>query len=334
MLSSTRTEGAPMTIDSSGTRGQEALRAAQLYYLQDLTMDAIAHEMHVSRSSVSRLLSHARDSGLVTISVHSPQDARGTIERRLADRFGVTAHVVPTPDRISEAERLERTALSAARILADRVDSTMTVGIAWGSTLSAIGRHLPQKKTHDSHIVQMNGAANVRTSGIPYAGEILSRFGTAWSASVHQFPVPALFDDPATKQAMWRERSVRGVLELQERVSVFVFGLGSPHADVPSHVYSGDYFDEADRRSIDRNGIVGDCATVFYRADGSSDGIDLNERSSGPGLAQVRRIPTRFCVVSSLSKIDSLRGALAAGLVTELVVEESLARRVLESPRT
>ncbi|WP_438353378.1 sugar-binding transcriptional regulator [Microbacterium sp. CJ88] len=312
------------------TRAQDALRAAQLYYLQDLTMDAIAHEMRVSRSSVSRLLAHARDTGLVSISVHSPQDARGGLERLLMQRFGIAAHVVPTPGRISEVERLERTALSAARILTERVDSSMTIGIAWGSTLSAVGRHLPLKATHDSRIVQMNGAANVRTSGIPYAGEILSRFGAAWSASVHQFPVPALFDDPLTKQAMWRERSVRAVLRLQELVDVFVFGLGSPRADVPSHVYSGDYFDAADLEAIPRQGIVGDCATVFYRADGSADGIELNERSSGPSLEQVRGIPSRFCIVSSLSKLDSLRGALAAGLITELVVEESLARRLIE----
>ncbi|MFS0733475.1 sugar-binding domain-containing protein [Microbacterium sp. 1P10UB] len=312
------------------TRSQDALRAAQLYYLQDLTMEAIAREMKMSRSSVSRLLAYARGTGLVTISIHSPQDARSQVESRIARRFGVTARVVPTPFRISEAERLERTALSAARLLAERVESSMTMGIAWGSTLSAVARHLPSKRTHDARVVQMNGAANVRTSGITYAGEILARFGAAWSAPVHPFPVPALFDDPLTKQAMWRERSVRAVLEIQERVNIFVFGLGSPDADVPSHVYSGDYFDEADQRSIERNGVVGDCATVFYRADGSSDGIDLNERSSGPDLEAVRRIPTRFCIVSSLSKLDSLRGALAAGLITDLVVEESLARRLLE----
>jgi DNA-binding transcriptional regulator LsrR (DeoR family) len=319
-----------MSTDAAASREQEALRAAQLYYLQDLTMDAIAHEMRVSRSSVSRLLAHARDVGLVTIAVHSPQDARSLVERRLTERFGITAHVVPTPERISEADRLERTALSAARILANRLGSSMTIGIAWGATLSVVGRHLQAKATHNSHIVQMNGAANVRTSGIPYAGEILDRFGAALSASVHQFPVPALFDDPLTKEAMWRERSVRAVRDIQERVSVFVFGLGSPHAEVPSHVYSGDYFDTADLRSIERAGVVGDCATVFYRLDGSSDGIDLNARSSGPDLESVRRIATRFCVVSSLSKLDALRGALAAGIITELVVEETLARRLLE----
>jgi len=311
-------------------RLRDALRAAQLYYLQDLTMEAIAHEMRVSRSSVSRLISLARETGLVEINVHSPQEARSQLEQRFADRFGVRVHVVPTPDRISEVERLERTALSAARILASIVDSNMTIGVAWGATLSAVTRHLPVKTTYNSQIVQMNGAANVRTSGIPYAGEILARFGDAFAASVHQFPVPAIFDDPATKAAMWRERSIRSVLDLQAATNLFVFGLGSPHADVPSHVYSGGYFDSAALAEIDRAGIVGDCATVFYRADGSTNGIALNARSSGPDLESVRRIPRRLCVVSSLSKVDSLRGALAAGLITELVVEEALCRRLLD----
>ncbi|KAA9144210.1 MarR family transcriptional regulator, partial [Microbacterium lushaniae] len=80
-------------MPSAATRPQDALRAAQLYYLQDLTMEAIASEMHVSRSSVSRLLSYARDSGLVTISIHSPHDARNQLESRVADRFGITAPV-------------------------------------------------------------------------------------------------------------------------------------------------------------------------------------------------------------------------------------------------
>ena len=148
---------------------------------------------------------------------------------------------------------------------------------------------------------------------------------------MQQFPVPALFDDPSTKQLMWRERSVRRVLDAQARVKVFVFGLGSPTADVPSHVYSGGYLSGDDLHSLMRDGIVGDCATVFYRIDGSSSGIQLNERSSGPSLDAIQRIPRRLCAVSSLSKLDALRGALAANLITELVVEETLARRLLES---
>ncbi|WP_054687250.1 sugar-binding transcriptional regulator [Microbacterium sp. No. 7] len=317
----------------SHTRSEDALRAAQLYYLQDLNMDAVAREMNLSRSSVSRLISYARESGLVQITVTSPQEAMGDVAHRIADAYGLVAHIVPTPPRATEAERLERTALSAARILAVMADSNTVIGIAWGATVSAVGRQLPTKTLHNVHVVQMNGAANTHSSGVAYAGAQLERFGQAFGAEIHHFSVPALFDDPLTKQAMWRERSVRSILDIQRNVNLFVFGVGSPAADVPSHVYAGEYVTAADLRSVVRDGVVGDCATRFFRADGSSDGIALNERSSGPEFTMVRQIPHRLCVVSSMSKLDALRGALNAGLVTELVVEESVARALAEPRR-
>ncbi|PII99956.1 transcriptional regulator, partial [Leucobacter sp. OLJS4] len=65
-------------------------------------MEAISQEMRVSRSSISRLLSYARDTGLVEIRVHSPQEARSRLEQQLSERFGITAHVAPAPARASE----------------------------------------------------------------------------------------------------------------------------------------------------------------------------------------------------------------------------------------
>lgn len=220
-------------------RTREALHVAQLYYEQDRTMEQIAAELNVSRSSVSRLLAYAREIGLVEITVHSPQQGSTAVARRIAERYGISVHVVSSPPRTPDAERLERTARAAARALAATLDPNAAIGVAWGATVSAIARHLPPKRLHNSQIVQMNGAANEITSGIAYSGAILERFGQSFGADVQQFPVPALFDDPSTKQLMWRERSVRRVLDAQARVQVFVFGLGSPTADVPSHVYSG-----------------------------------------------------------------------------------------------
>jgi len=61
-------------------RMRDALKAAQMYYLQDMTMEAIGSELRVSRSSVSRLLSMARTSGIVDIRVTSPDDAPRRVE--------------------------------------------------------------------------------------------------------------------------------------------------------------------------------------------------------------------------------------------------------------
>ena len=310
------------------SRIADALRAAHLYYIQNLTMDAIASELRISRSSISRLIAFARDSGLVEIRLHSPLDQLTQLQHQLHDRFGLTAHIVPAGDAATEVDRLDRVALSAARILTDFIDSTMIVGVAWGSTIASVSRHLVRKPVRNTQVVQLNGAGNAHTTGLVYASEIIGRFGAAFGATVQQFPVPAFFDDPATKDALWRERSTSRVLAVQKRMDVAIFGIGSPNSDERSHVYAGGYLDQADYDALARSQVVGDIATMFFRADGSYDGIELNARSSGPGFDVLKRVPRRIAVVSGRAKLPALRGAVATGAITDLVVDEVTASQL------
>ncbi|MGO4385302.1 sugar-binding transcriptional regulator [Specibacter sp. RAF43] len=312
------------------TRASDALRAAQMYYLQAQTMDAIARELRTSRSTVSRLLSAARDSGLVQIQVKTPSDRAPELERAIHKRYRVDVHVVPVADTLNEVEVLDRVSMQAARTIGPLVDSNAVIGVAWGSTLSTVSRHLTRKTTHGTVIVQLNGAGNTQTSGIAYASEIIRRFGTAYGATVEQFPVPAFFDKAETKRMMWQERSVRRILDLQDRMTIAIFGVGSIDADLPSHVYSGGYLDATDIAALEAGGVAGDVATVFFRSDGSDAGIVLNDRSSGPSLAKLRQVRRRICIISGAKKIRGLRGALAAGLATDLILDESTARILVE----
>lgn len=292
-------------------------------------MDAIARELQTSRSTVSRLLTFARETGLVQIQIWNPLESSAELGSAISQRYPVRAHVVPHVSNLNEAETLDRVSMYAARTLTPFVTSNAVIGVAWGSTLTAMSRYLNRKSTHGSTVVQLNGAANTQTMGLGYASEIMRRFGAAYDAAVEEFPVPAFFDHAETKRLMWQERSVRRVLDLQAQMSVAVFGVGTVHADVPSHVYTGSYLDAADLQSLAEERVVGDVATVFYREDGSSDGIALNERSTGPDHALVRAVEHRFCVASGPSKAPGLRGALKAGLATELVVDEATARALL-----
>jgi len=312
-------------------RMRDALRAAQLYYLQDLTMDAIGDELRISRSSVSRLLELAKTRGIVDIRINSPEDEPHKIEAEIGERFSVSAHIVPVPERTAPVDRLERVGVSAARMLGQFFSSNMTMGIAWGSTISAVSRHLHRKLTTNSQVVQLNGAGNDQTSGVDYSNEILRRFGEAFSAQVQHFPAPAFFDDPRTKELLWEERSTQRVLDLQKRADVALFGLGSTDSEIPSQVYAGGYLSESEIADLRSKGIIGDVATVFYRADGTWQDIPVNKRSSGPGLDVIRSIPRRLCVVSGHRRLEALKGALAAGLITDLIIDETTARALVDN---
>lgn len=222
---------------------------------------------------------------------------------------------------------------AAATLVSSMFDSNMTLAIAWGSTVSAVSRHLLPKQTSNAQVVQLNGAGNTTTTGINYASQILERFGQAFSAKLQQFPVPTFFDYPETRAFLWRERSVQRILDLQESADLALFSIGAVSGGIPSHVYSGGYLEQRDFAELQAQGAVGDLATVFLREDGSHRGISLNERTSGPDLDRFKKVPHRVCVGVGSHRVRGLLGALRAGLLTDLVLDSDTAVALLARDR-
>jgi DNA-binding transcriptional regulator LsrR (DeoR family) len=302
-----------------------------MYYLQDYTMEAIGRRLGVSRSSVSRLLKTARERGIVSITLRNPDAHRQGVARAIAEEFGVEVQVVAIPDTADDFIRLEEVARAAARLLGMWMDSGIVLGVAWGTTTTAIARHLQPKPTHGSVVVQLNGAANTRTFGLSYVGAIVSSFAEAFQAQILDFPVPAFFDFPETKDLMWRERAIRRVLDTQTRADIALFSVGAISGGLPSHVYAAGYLEPQDIHMLTSEGVVGDVCTVFLRADGSYADIELNRRASGPTPEQLRAIPRRRCVVAGDAKVRGLLAALRAGVMTDLVVDEHTAAGLAEA---
>lgn len=310
---------------------EAAFRAATMYYLQNQTMDVIAKTLQVSRSTVSRLIAHAREVGMVRIFVEQPSSRSGqSAAHQLAATFGIRAHVVPVRPRSTELQRLDQVAAVAANLLGQWFGSRMALGVAWGTTVSAIAGHLRRVPTTGSTVVQLNGAANTSASGLTYASDLIAAIADSFDATSQHFPVPAFFDQPEAKTMMWRERSVQRVLEMQRRVDVALFGVGALSADVPSHVYAAGYLSDQEMGELAADGVVGDVCTVFHREDGSYSDVAINSRATGPTPRELRRVRRRICVVVGERKVPALLGALRARVATDLVLDETTASVLLE----
>lgn len=314
-----------------GTNGQAdrsrmLLAIAKGYYEEQRTMDSLARDWGVSRSTVSRSLAEARERGIVEIRLHDPTHGVRELTESLRRRFGAGFTVVPTIVGDSPEEELDRVASVAAGRIGKGVRDGDVVGVAWGTTVRAVAQRLPRRPTTGTTVVQLNGAGSPSSTGQDYAADILQRFAQALDAEVQLFPVPAFFDDPLTRELLWHERSIERILHLQSRMDVLVAGIGSMQASVTSHLYDGDFLDAADYELITGEHVVGDLATRFFRADGTHLDIPLNARSTGPSFESVRRVPRRLGVVHGKGKVPGLLGALRAGLFTHVVVDESAAR--------
>lgn len=318
---------------------QRAFEAASMYYAQGETMDVIARHLGVSRSTVSRLLARAREDGIVRIELRRPGGA-GSLEERFDSDLGVRALIVPVREGTTEIHRLQQVAAVAANRLVELTEALLApgpdgaappppvLGAAWGTTMSEIAATLPTRRVPGLTIVQLNGASDPMTEG-PTAGGMLSLMGQALGARTIAFPVPAFFDQVATRQAMWSERSVKRVLAVARSARLAVFGVGALDGPLPSQVYAAGHLTRADQAIARREGVVGDVCTVLLRGDGTWGDIDLNARATGPTPVQLARIPRRLCVVAGVGKARACLAALRARVATDLVIDDATARAVL-----
>lgn len=305
----------------------DAVRVARMYYYQERTTQEIASELGLSRSKVSRLLKFAKAQGLVEIRIIDPNTQARALAGLIQSHFNVPeVHVVDVPETANERECLDRVATVAAAYLNTLMMDGSILAMAWGTTVSAISKRLSPKLLKNVQVVQLNGSGNTHDVGLLYSAEILRHFSEAYQAKTHTFPVPTFFDYPQTKKALWLERSVQRILNLQAQASILLYSIGTFEAGVPSHVYTGGYLEPDDIVELKREAVVGDIATVFFRADGSYQDIPINARASGPDLHLFTHVENAVCVISGSGKVAGLRAALAGGYLKKLIIDEPTAR--------
>lgn len=302
---------------------------AEMYYLKNMTMDAIAKELGISRPTVSRMLNQARESGVVHISLNEDLRPRENLESQISHRFQVRTVVVKTSRRTTALGRMQQTAAEGAKLFDSLIEPGTSAGVAWGSTVMEVAHYLHRRPVDNVTIVQLNGAGNAIRTGIPYSGALLGQIADKYGGKVVHFPVPAFFDYAETKRLMWQERSVKAVLQQQENIDFALFGIGAFGGEIPSHVYSGGYFTPQDMRELIADGVVGDVCTVLLKENGEYKNLEINKRTSGPTPAQLKKAKRRIAVASGLHRTQAVKSALRTGAITDLVVDSQLAEALL-----
>lgn len=305
-------------------------RAAELYYVQDMTMGAVAERFGISRSTVSRMLTEAKNRGIVKVSLRLPDSPPDRLSRQLHDLFGVTAHIAGTQHSANTGQRLDAVCRFAASLLGEWVADGTVLGVAWGTTTSTVAAHLGPSDARDVTVVQLNGAAGPHSTGAGATTPVLSTMARAFNAGLYPIPTPAFFDMEETRTLLWQESSVRRILAVRASADLAVFSVGAFHGPVLSQVYSERHLTRETLRTLNDNRVVGDLCTVFIREDGSYSDIDLNRRASGPTPSDLAKIPRRVCVVSGQHKVRGIVGALRTGAVTNLVIDDLTAQEVLD----
>lgn len=302
------------------------VEAAKLYYEHQLSQQEISKKLGVSRPTVSRLLKQARETGIVKIEIIDPAEIGTRLEAALIEKFELKK-VVVVPNDTDDTILIKKRLGKAAVLLVDQLISDGTIlGISWGTTMQEVARQIRPRRVRDMIVVQLNGGIS-RAEIDTHASEIAKGISESYKAIPYLMPLPAVVDNANLKKAILSDKNISRTLELGRKADIALFTVGSFGYD--SVLVKADYFESYEVKELLQSGAVGDICSRILKADGTICSKDLNSRTIGIELEELKKKPYSIAVAGGKEKLAAIQAGLKGKWFNYLITDEWIATELL-----
>jgi deoxyribonucleoside regulator len=301
------------------------VEVAYLRHEHGLDQQTIAERFAVSRSTISRALSDAQRLGIVQVVITRPTPREARLTDRLRDRYAIAAHVA---SRLDGEASLEAAARGTARLV-ERIAAAgqATIAASWGRTLARAAQHVRRRQAADIAIVDAIGHA--RGEQMAAAIDVTNALAAVFGTSVVHMGAPAFAGSQAALEFLLASPPVERALRLARSADVMLVSVGV--AGEASLLRQEGLMTAGAMADLIRRGAVGEILGRYFDAGGRAVetpwlhpvGLSLDD------LRQGRRV---IAAAGSAGKAESVRAAIAGGIIDEVVVDDQLAEALLVEP--
>lgn len=293
------------------------LKAAWYYYLENMTQQAIAAKLGISRMKVIRLLDIARETGVIQFRIAQNMGRQLSMEQNLQDAYGLTdALIVPTPD--DAALLNEHLAFAAANYLSDRITENTFINIGYGDTPSRVLNHLATITDVPISFVSFTG-------GVSYY--LPNTTSNIFKARLHLYPAPLLLSSKEVCQVMQEEPSLKEIRRMVGLSAFSIVGIGAMNSEAT--IISNGILSKNDFAYLSMKGAVGDVLTHFIDKDGCPVHSGIEERIISTPLSVLKELKNVIGIAGGTEKISVIRAALKGGYLNALITDEETAKQLL-----
>ena len=299
---------------------------ADLYYNHGLNQQEIGETLGIARPAVSRLLSEAKERGIIEIRVHHPWRS-GKLEVALRDAFGLNDAVVIVNDGSEHQEMPDLLGRAVQRYLGGHLHPSVTVAISWGSSLHKAVARIDPQRLPNARVVQVIGATGTEShasDGPQLAQMLAAKLG----CTAHLLHAPLLVESEALRDALLNDRNIKAVMKVAQEADIALVGIGVPDAEANNLVRTG-YLDTSDAERLVRSGAVGDICARYFDENGNVLDVALNRRIVGIEPGEVAKAGTVIAVSGGATKTRAVLAALRGGYLDVLVTDSVVAEYVL-----
>ena len=305
---------------SNSVQYEETLmvKASWYYYFENMTQQAIADRLAISRMRVIKLLDAARQSGVVQFRLRL--DSIGMMERsrELMERYHLK-DVFIIPEAEQESQTNESIARAGAMYISDRLGENACINVGYGDTLGKTLNHLATMVQTPVTCVSLTGGVSCY---------LPNGRSNVFNARLCLIPAPLLASSHEMAAAMRAEDSVSEVIRTAELSSFTLVGIGSMH-DTATILRSG-LISQNEMFRLRMAGSVGDVLCHFLDKNGQLIASDIEDRLISTPLNQLLTMDNVVGLAAGRHKAEAIRSVLRGGYLDILITDEPTAALLLK----
>ncbi|MDO9546260.1 MAG: sugar-binding transcriptional regulator [Pelolinea sp.] len=303
-------------------------KVARLYYENDQTQQEISSLLKISRPKVSRLLTQAKDFGIVKITISGVPGIHTDIETALEKKYGIDeVYIVEVSDPYSQIAVSKEIGVAAAEYFTRVVTKPSMIGISWGTTLRAMADAIPNMDYRDCELIQVLGGLGLPESRA-HATYILRRMVTQIGSKLHLLNLPGILDHASIRKAILSESYVKETYDLFKRLDIVFIGLGAPTPDSVL-MRDGTILSEDELKMLLEKGVVGDIALRFLDKNGNIVLTEIDNRVIGISLEELKEIKQVVGLAGGPEKVNIVRAALRGKFINHLITDHLTGEKLL-----
>lgn len=303
-----------------------AARAAWMYYVAGLTQQDIATALGLSRQVAQRLISNAREMGMVTVNISHPVTRCMKLASELQDKYALTlCRVVPSAGLGNDAIQ-HMLAVEGAEVMAQFIagEQPQVFGIGSGKTLRAIIDALPWLERPQHQCVSMIGAIARDDSGTRY--DVPLKMAEKMQGKYFFIPAPLYADSPEDK-TMWCQHQIyQRVAERALNADITFLGIGEVGLGCPLNAEG--FITDQQVKALEQQHVAGEMLGHFFNHQGERLEAELDALlTSVPLCSHTPRNVYGFA--GGEKKYHAIHAALTGKWVNGLVTDEDTAVKLL-----
>ncbi len=293
------------------------------YYVDNMTQKEIAEQLGISRMRVVKLLSRAKDEGIVQFKINRNAEVRVGLEEALMNRFQLKdVFIVPS----TKENTNDNIAKGAAQYLEDKIEENALINFGYGDTISRTINHLIYSLDKPISLVTLSGGVSHYTNSIKLGTH--SRPTSSINPTFHVLPAPLLASTPDVAEILMNEKSVKNILQMTKVSKMSIVGIGAVTDNATIFKYN--IANDSDLTLLQMQGAVGDILSQFYDKDGKIIESEIHNKLVSVTLDSLRDSQETIGVAGGKEKLQAIYSALVGGYLNILITDEDTAQGLLE----